>query len=105
MKTKTTLYAGLAALGLTFWLGTPPALAFVTVTVQPANQVVLVGSNAVFSAQVSATAGETITGYTWQMSANGQTPLHHHCRRHHRHLHSDQRPDERCGLLFRDGDL
>ena len=74
MKTKTTFCSCLAALGLTFWLGTQPAWAFVTVTVQPSSQVVLVGSNAVFTAQVSESAGETITGYTWQMSSNGLPP-------------------------------
>ena len=74
MKTETTFYSCLAALGLTFWIGTQPALAFVTVNVQPSSQVVLVGSNAVFTAQVSESAGETITGYTWQMSSNGLPP-------------------------------
>ena len=63
MKSKTTLYSCLAALGLTFWLGTPPAQAIVSVSVQPTNQVVLVGGSAVFNAQVSTTAGETITGF------------------------------------------
>ena len=75
MKSKTTLYSHLAAIGLTFWFGIQPALAFVTVTVQPGSQVAFVGSNAVFSAQVSASAGETITGYAWLMSPTGLNPF------------------------------
>src|ERR1035437_711204 len=75
MKTKTTLYSCLAALGLTFSLGTQAARANVTVTVLPGSQVAFVGSNVVFSAQVSTTAGETITGYTWKMSTNGVAPF------------------------------
>jgi Immunoglobulin I-set domain/von Willebrand factor type A domain/Putative Ig domain len=75
MKSKTTIYSCLTALGLTFWLGTPPAQAIVSVSVQPTNQVVLVGGSAVFNAQVSTTAGETITGFTWQMSTNGLSPF------------------------------
>jgi hypothetical protein len=71
MKSKNTLYLFLAALGLIFWLGAQPARANVTVTVLPGNQVAFVGSNVVFNAQVSTTAGETITGYTWKVSTNG----------------------------------
>jgi hypothetical protein len=43
--------------------------------VTPTNQAVPVGSNPVFNAQVSTTAGETITGYTWLMSTNNQNPF------------------------------
>ena len=75
MKSKTSLYSCLTALNLTFWLGTQPAQAIVTVSVLPTNQVVLVGSNAVFNAQVTTTAAETITGFTWQMSSNGLSPF------------------------------
>src|ERR1035437_9861196 len=75
MKSKITLYSCLTALGVTFWLGTQPAQAIVTVSVLPTNQVVLVGSNAVFNAQVTTTAAETITGFTWQMSSNGLSPF------------------------------
>ena len=75
MRTKTTLYSGLTAMGLMLCLSTQPALGFVTVTVQPGSQVVFAGSNAVFNAQVTATAGETITGYTWLMSPNGLNPF------------------------------
>src|ERR1035437_2505560 len=75
MKSKSTLYSCLTALGLTFWLGTQPVQAIVTVSVLPTNQVVLVGSNAVFNAQVTTTAAETITGFTWQMSSNGLSPF------------------------------
>ena len=55
MRSKITLYSCLAAIGLTFWLGTQPALADVSVAVLPTNQVVLVGSTAAFNAQVSTT--------------------------------------------------
>jgi hypothetical protein len=74
MKTTTTLYSCLAALGLTFALGTQPALAFVNVAVQPTNQVILTGSNAVFTALATPTAGETITSYSWQTSTNVSGP-------------------------------
>jgi hypothetical protein len=62
-------------MGLMLGLSTQPALGLVTVTVQPASQVAFVGSNVVFNAQVTATAGETITGYTWLMSPTGQNPF------------------------------
>ena len=75
MKTETTLYSGLAAMGLMLCLSTQPALGNVTVTVLPGNQVALVGSNVVFTAQVSATAGETNLRYTWLMSPNGLNPF------------------------------
>ncbi len=75
MRTKTTLYSGLTAMGMMLCLSTQPALGLVTVTVSPGSQVVFAGSNAVFTAQVSTTAGETITGYTWLTSPNGQNPF------------------------------
>jgi hypothetical protein len=75
MRTKTTLYSGLMAMGMMLCLSTQPALGLVTVTVSPGSQVVFAGSNAVFTAQVSATAGETITAYTWLTSPNGQNPF------------------------------
>jgi hypothetical protein len=75
MKIKTTLSSGLIATGLMFCLSTQLALGLVTVTVQPNSQVALVGSNAVFTAQVSATSGEQITAFTWLMSPNGQNPF------------------------------
>jgi hypothetical protein len=76
MKSKTTtIFSSLAAMTLMFWLGTRPALALVTVAIQPSSQIVLVGSNALFNAQTTATAGETITGYTWLMSSNGLSPF------------------------------
>lgn len=74
MRIGTAFYTGLAAIGLTFWLGTLPAQAFVTAKLTPTNQVALVGYNATFTAQVSTTAGEVITGYTWQMSVVSNTP-------------------------------
>lgn len=75
MKTKTTLYSGLAAMGLMLCLSTQPALGNVTVNVLPGNQVALVGGNVVFTAQVSATAGETNLRYTWLMSPTNQNPF------------------------------
>jgi hypothetical protein len=75
MKIRTTLCSALTAMGLMLCLSTQPALGLVTVSVQPPNQVALVGSNAVFTAQVIANAGEQITAYTWLMSPNGQNPF------------------------------
>ena len=75
MKSNTTYSSLLAAMGLMFCLSTQPALGLVTVIVQPSSQVAFVGSNVVFNAQVNATAGESITGYTWLTSPNGQNPF------------------------------
>jgi len=75
MKSNTTYSPLIAAMGLLFCLSTQPALGFVTATVQPGSQVAFVGSNVVFSAQVTATAGEVVTGYTWLTSPNGQNPF------------------------------
>jgi hypothetical protein len=65
----------MAVIGLALGFSSRPASAFVTVSVTPTNQVVPVGSNPAFNAQVSTTAGETITGYTWLMSTNNQNPF------------------------------
>jgi hypothetical protein len=75
MKSSTTYTSLLAAVGLLCGISTQPALGLVTVNVQPGSQVAVVGSNVVFTAQVSATAGEIITGYTWLTSPNGQNPF------------------------------
>ena len=75
MRRNIIYYSILAASSLIFRLGTQSALAFVSVTVSPANQVVSAGSSAVFSADATATAGETITGYEWLMSTNGLDPF------------------------------
>jgi hypothetical protein len=75
MTSRTTLFSTIALIGMALGIGTQPASAFVTVTVTPTNQVVPVGSNVTFNAQVSTTAGETITGYTWLMSTNNQNPF------------------------------
>src|ERR1035441_8030997 len=75
MRLSTFLRAGFAATGLALGLGTQSAPGMITVTVQPGSQVAFVGSNAVFNAQVSATAGEIITGYTWLTSPNGLNPF------------------------------
>ena len=75
MKSSTTFSSLLAAVGLLFGLSTQPALGLVTVIVQPSSQVAFAGSNVVFTAQVSATAGEIVTGFTWLTSPNGQNPF------------------------------
>src|ERR1039457_5564238 len=75
MSTKTTFYSCLTAMSLMFCLSAQPALGFVSVSVSPGSQVAFVGNNVVFNAQVNATAGETITGYTWLTSPNGQNPF------------------------------
>src|ERR1035438_5946641 len=75
MTSRTTLFSTLALIGMALGFGTQPASAFVTVTVTPTNQVALVGTNVTFNAQVSTTAGEVITGYTWLTSTNGQNPF------------------------------
>src|SRR6266576_941682 len=75
MRLERAIYSGLATLGLTFWFGTPRALASVNIVVQPTSQIALVTSNATFAASVATTAGETITGFTWLMSANGLGPF------------------------------
>ena len=75
MRIKTNLCSGLIVTGLMFCLSTQLAHATVTVTVLPGNQIALVGSNVVFTAQVNANNGETITGYTWLTSPDGQNPF------------------------------
>ena len=75
MRIKSLFCSALVATGLTFCLSPYPALAFVTVSVTPTEQAVAGGSTAVFNAQVSTTGGETITGYSWQMSTNGLSPF------------------------------
>ncbi len=75
MKSNATYSSLFAAMGLLFCLSTQPALGLVTVTVQPGSQVAFVGSNVVFTAQVTATAGEIVTGYTWLTSPTGQNPF------------------------------
>jgi hypothetical protein len=75
MTSRTPLFSTIALIGMALGLGTQPASAFVTVTVTPTNQVVPVGTNVAFTAQVSANAGEIITGYTWLMSTNNQNPF------------------------------
>ncbi len=75
MRLNTTLYSTLAAVGLALGLSPQPALGLVTVTVQPGSQTVLVGGNAVFTAQVTPSAGETITGYAWLTSTNAGGPF------------------------------
>src|ERR1017187_4207473 len=75
MKSSTTYTSLLAAVGLLFGVSYQPALGLVTVNVQPSSQVAFAGSNVVFTAQVSATAGEIVTGYTWLTSPNGLNPF------------------------------
>jgi hypothetical protein len=61
---------------LLFGLALPEANAFVNVAVAPTNQVVFVGSNAIFTATASVTAGEVVTGYSWQTSTNEAGPYY-----------------------------
>ena len=75
MKYHSSFHLGFATLGLVFFLGAQPARANVNIVVQPTSQVVLAGSNAVITADVTVTAGEVITGYSWQMSTNGLNPF------------------------------
>jgi hypothetical protein len=75
MRFKTVIVSGLATIGLAFYLGTPSAEASVNIFIQPTNQETLIGSNATFTAQATVTSGETITGYTWLTSTNGQNPF------------------------------
>jgi hypothetical protein len=75
MKSSTTYTSLLAAVGLLFGISTQPALGLVTVNVQPGSQVAFVGSDVVFTAQVSPTAGEIVTGYAWLTSPNGLNPF------------------------------
>lgn len=75
MRCKSTLSACVATFSLLFGPGTPAARAFVNISVQPTNQVAFVGSNVVFTAQATPTAGEIITGYDWQTSTNGLNPF------------------------------
>src|SRR5258706_11486959 len=75
MRGKEAIHFGLAIASLIFGLGTQQAAALVSVAVQPPSQVSLVGSNAVFTAQTTTSAGETGTGYTWLMSTNDENPF------------------------------
>jgi Putative Ig domain/Immunoglobulin I-set domain/von Willebrand factor type A domain len=76
MRAKAVFYnTCLAVTVLTLCLRSQSAFGFVTVSVAPAGETVLVGSNVVFTAQVTPTAGETITGYAWQSSPNVGGPF------------------------------
>ena len=75
MKLNSPLSSALAAAGLALNLSLQPALGLVNVTVLPANQTAFVGDTPVFTAQATATAGETITAYAWLMSTNGLSPF------------------------------
>ena len=75
MKSKNSFRLCLATIGLMFCLGAQPALASVNIIVQPGSQVALAGSNPVITSDVTVTAGEVITGYSWQMSTNGLNPF------------------------------
>src|SRR5882724_6197735 len=75
MKTSNSLRSGLAAIALTCFLGVPRIFGAVNATVQPQAAGVPAGGNQNFVAQVSATGGETITGYAWRFSTNNQPPF------------------------------
>ena len=72
---RSKLLSFLALFGLAGYFGVSPARGTVTVTVQPGSQTVGIGFNAVFTAQVSTTAGEVVTAYTWLTSTNGLSPF------------------------------
>jgi hypothetical protein len=74
MKIQQSVPSVFAALGLTFLLAASPARASVNVAVSPTSQVVFGGSNATFTAQVTTTGGETVTGYSWLRSTNAGGP-------------------------------
>jgi hypothetical protein len=63
------------AILLIFSLQIGRADASVSVDIQPASQTVPAGENAVFGAIVTATAGETVTGYQWFKSTNSLGPF------------------------------
>ncbi|MGA2247703.1 MAG: putative Ig domain-containing protein [Verrucomicrobiota bacterium] len=67
---KPEIHAAIRLLLLVILLNFGRASAAVYVTVEPGDQTVAVGENATFAAIVTATAGETITGYQWLMSTN-----------------------------------
>lgn len=70
MKIRQLVPSVLTAFGLACLFAPSPASANVNVTIDPASQLVYGGSNATFTAMVTTTAGETITGYSWLKSAN-----------------------------------
>ncbi len=75
MRIRIVSPASLAVVVLTCCFCAINALATVSVTVQPQNPVVLVGSNVTFLAQKTVTGGEVITGYTWRVSSNNLPPF------------------------------
>ncbi len=75
MRFTNALHSALATLGIASFLAAAPALANVNVFVQPQGLSVASGSNATFTASVTVTAGEAITGYTWLMSPSNQNPF------------------------------
>ena len=75
MKCQQPVHLFFAVFSLVFFYATTSAQASINIVVQPDSQIVLAGSNAVITASVTPTAGEVITGYSWQMSANGLNPF------------------------------
>ena len=74
MKFYQPVTSVVAALGLAFAFVATPVLANVNVTLDPTSQLVEGGSNATFTAWVTTTGGETITGYAWLRSVNADGP-------------------------------
>lgn len=74
MKSRINTPVGLVFFVI-FFLQIIRANADVSVYVEPTNQTVSVGERVTFGAVVITTAGETVTGYQWFMSPNGQAPF------------------------------
>jgi hypothetical protein len=72
MRLPKFVLSGLTV-GLMF--ATLSSFASVNIFVQPQNQTVAIGSNAVFTATTTTSGGETITGYTWLSSTNSSGPF------------------------------
>jgi hypothetical protein len=68
---KTPARCALLCLLILLRLFAVPARASVSVVIQPGDQTVSVGENAIFAALVTTTAGETVTAYQWLKSTNG----------------------------------
>jgi len=69
---KPEIHAAIRVLLVIVLLHFGQANASVTITLQPGDQTVAVGENAIFAAIVTTTAGETVSGYQWLMSTNNQ---------------------------------
>ncbi|HVM49754.1 MAG TPA: immunoglobulin domain-containing protein [Candidatus Acidoferrum sp.] len=71
MNLTTCIRPRFTLAGIILAAAVQPVSAFVSVSVTPTNQAVMVGSNATFTALASTTGGESVTGYAWLVSTNG----------------------------------